>query len=96
MKLCMTCGNYHIFLLMIKNHKDQRFKLENIHQLDFDLVFDVHTSLKQDTVISILTQELRYSPFMYLCPLYKVIPYKERVKKGTPELNNSHFELSYN
>ena len=82
--------------MKFKNHKDQRFQLENIHQLDFDLVFDVHTSLKQETVISILTQELRYSPFMYLCPLYKVIPYKERVKKGTPELNNTHFELSYN
>lgn len=84
MKFCITNGNYHIFLLMIKNHKDQRFQLDNVHQSDFDLVFEVYSSLKEDTIISVLTQELRYSPFMYLCPLYKVIPYTKKIKKGTP------------
>ena len=39
MKLCITAGNYHIFKLMIKNHKDSRIQLKNIHPLDFDLVF---------------------------------------------------------
>lgn len=72
MKLCITAGNYHIFKLMIKNHKDSRIQLKNIHSLDFDLVFDVYTSLDQKTVISILSHELRYSPFMYLCPGFKV------------------------
>ena len=95
MKFCITNGNFHIFLLMIKNHKDKRFILENVHQLDFDLVFEVHTSLKEENVISILTQELRYSPFMYLCPLYKVIPYKERIKKGTPEHSMPNLNLIY-
>ena len=47
MKLCITAGNYHIFKLMIKNHKDSRIQLKNIHPLDFDLVFDVYTSLDQ-------------------------------------------------
>ena len=55
MKLCITAGNYHIFKLMIKNHKDSRIQLKNIHPLDFDLVFDVYTSLDQKTVISILS-----------------------------------------
>ena len=56
MKLCITAGNYHNFKLMIKNHKDSfRIQLKNIHPLDFDLVFDVYTSLDQKTVISILT-----------------------------------------
>lgn len=95
MKFCITNGNFHIFLLMIKNHQDQRFTLENIHQLDFDLVFEVYAALKQETIISILTQELRNSPFMYLCPLYKVIPYKEKIKKGTPEKQTSSFHLAY-
>ena len=45
MKLCITAGNYHIFKLMIKNHKDSRIQLKNIHPLDFDLVFDVYTPL---------------------------------------------------
>lgn len=94
MKFCITNGNFHIFLLMIKNHKDQRFTLENIHQIDFDLVFEVYASLKQETIISILTQELRNSPFMYLCPLYKVIPYKEKTKKGSPE-KQTQFHLAY-
>ena len=79
MKLCITAGNYHIFKLMIKNHKDSRIQLKNIHPLDFDLVFDVYTSLDQKTVISILNHELRYSPFMYLCPGFKVIPLKKRL-----------------
>ena len=79
MKLCITAGNYHIFKLMIKNHKDSRIQLKNIHPLDFDLVFDVYTSLDQKTVISILSHELRYSPFMYLCPGFKVIPLKKRL-----------------
>ena len=28
MKLCITAGNYHIFKLMIKNHKDSRIQLK--------------------------------------------------------------------
>lgn len=95
MKFCITNGNFHIFLLMIKNHKDKHFTLDNIYQLDFDLVFEVHTSLKEEKVISILTQELRYSPFMYLCPLFKIIPFKQRIQKGKPEHNQANFMLSY-
>jgi hypothetical protein len=95
MKLCITAGNYHIFKLMIKSHKDQRIQLKNIHPLDFDLVFDVYTSLDQKTVISILSHELRYSPFMYLCPGFKVIPLKKRLPHGTKE-STTHLNLSFN
>ena len=95
MKLCITAGNYHIFKLMIKNHKDSRIQLKNIHPLDFDLVFDVYTSLDQKTVISILSHELRYSPFMYLCPGFKVIPFKKRISHGTKE-PTTPLKLSFN
>jgi hypothetical protein len=95
MKLCITAGNYHIFKLMIKNHKDSRIQLKNIHPLDFDLVFDVYTSLDQKTVISILSHELRYSPFMYLCPGFKVIPLKKRLPHGTKE-STTPLNLSFN
>lgn len=95
MKLCITSGNYHIFQLMIKNHKDSRFQLKNIHTLDFDLVFDVYTSLDQNTVISLLSKELRYSPFMYLCPGFKVIPLNKRLPHGKKE-NSTPFLFSYN
>ena len=95
MKLCITAGNYHIFKLMIKNHKDSRIQLKNIHPLDFDLVFDVYTSLDQKTVISILSHELRYSPFMYLCPCFKVIPLKKRLPHGTKE-STTPLNLSFN
>ena len=95
MKLCITAGNYHIFKLMIKNHKDSRIQLKNIHPLDFDLVFDVYTSLDQKTVISILSHELRYSPFMYLCPGFKVIPFKKRIPHGTKEPTKP-LKLSFN
>lgn len=88
-------GNYHIFKLMIKNHKDSRIQLKNIHPLDFDLVFDVYTSLDQKTVISILSHELRYSPFMYLCPGFKVIPLKKRLPHGTKE-STTPLNLSFN
>ena len=86
---------YHIFKLMIKNHKDSRIQLKNIHPLDFDLVFDVYTSLDQKTVISILSHELRYSPFMYLCPGFKVIPLKKRLPHGTKE-STTPLNLSFN
>ena len=66
MKLCITAGNYHIFKLMIKNHKD-----------------------------SILSHELRYSPFMYLCPGFKVIPLKKRLPHGTKE-STTPLNLSFN
>lgn len=82
MKLCITSGNYHIFLLMIKNHKDSRINLFNFHQLDFDLIFDVDTRLNEENVIKILTRELHDSPFMYLCPLFKVIPFDKRPTSG--------------
>ena len=95
MKLCITAGNYHIFKLMIKNHQDQRIQLKNIHHLDFDLVFDVYTSLDQKTVISILSHELRYSPFMYLCPGFKIIPFKKRLPHGKKE-TGFPLNLSYN
>ncbi|RHH10139.1 hypothetical protein DW226_07085 [Coprobacillus sp. AM18-4LB-d2] len=95
MKLCITAGNYHIFKLMIKNHKDSRIQLKNIHPLDFDLVFDVYTSLDQKTVISILSHELRYSPFMYLCPGFKVIPFKKKISHGTKE-PTTPLKLSFN
>lgn len=95
MKLCITSGNYHIFQLMIKNHKDSRIQLKNIHPLDFDLVFDVYTSLDQKTVISILKKELRYSPFMYLCPGFKIIPFKKHPIKGKKEINHQ-LSLLYN
>ena len=77
MKLCITAGNYHIFKLMIKNHKDSRIQLN------------------QKTVISILSHELRYSPFMYLCPGFKVIPLKKRLPHGTKELTTP-LNLSFN
>ena len=95
MKLCITAGNYHIFKLMIKNHKDSRIQLKNIHPLDFDLVFDVYTFLDQKTVISILSHELRYSPFMYLCPGFKVIPLKKRLPHGTKE-STTPLNFSFN
>ena len=62
MKLCITAGNYHIFKLMIKNHKDSRIQLKNIHPLDFDLVFDVYTSLDQK-------QLFLYLAMNYVIPL---------------------------
>ena len=95
MKLCITAGNYHIFKLMIKNHKDQRIQLKNIHHLDFDLVFDVYTCLDQKTVISILSHELRYSPFMYLCPGFKEKKNKKRLPHGTKE-PTAPLNLSFN
>ncbi len=93
MRLSIVSGNYHVFLLMIKNHQDNRFCLNNISHTSFELNFDVNTKLNQETVISILTKELYYSPYMYLCPAFKVVPYKERIPKGKKSQN---LTLSFN
>ena len=47
------------------------------------------------TVISIHSHELRYSPFMYLCPGFKVIPLKKRLPHGTKE-STTPLNLSFN
>ncbi|RHM63124.1 MULTISPECIES: hypothetical protein [Coprobacillaceae] len=82
MKLCLTSGNYHVFSLMIQNHQDSRIKIKNSYQLDYDLILEIDTTLKLEHVLSILKHELRYSPFMYLCPLFQLIPYHQRAKIG--------------
>lgn len=82
MKLCLTSGNPYIFSLMIQNHQDLRINIKNSYPLDYDLILEINTSLSLEDTLSILKNELRYSPFMYLCPLFRLIPYSKRITYG--------------
>lgn len=82
MELCITSGNFHIFLLMLKNHSDKRITINTIASNGIDLLLNVSSELNEINTIDVLSHELKLSPFKYLCPCFKIIPATKEIING--------------
>lgn len=96
MELCITSGNYHIFLLMLKSHSDQRIIINTVANNGIDLLMNVSSDLNETKTIDVLYHELKLSPFKYLCPCFKIIPATKEIINGFKNHAPINYSLSLN